>query len=157
MPDFRTFADNTITITAPVGRMIQEVEFTMTTEWYQYGPVSADKGRMVCNGGDSDVTMADKKVAKSFCCKTVTLTVGHDTFDGTERGQFRFTAVDVTLTPEIDMESIFMEGMPMPSFEGNVVDLEKYPMGMANIQIALGVGLQKNPACEEPITIYWNV
>lgn len=164
VPDFRTFADNTITITAPVGRMIQEVEFTMTTEWYQYGPVSADKGRMVCNGGDSDVTMADKKDAKfyywssdnEFGDKSVTLTVGHDTFDGTERGQFRFTAVDVTLTPEIDMESIFMEGMPMPSFEGNVVDLEKYPMGMANIQIALGVGLQKNPACEEPITIYWN-
>lgn len=164
IPDFRLYAKNTITITAPMGRMLYEVEFSMTPEWYQYGEVTADKGRMVCNGGNTDVTMADKKDAQyyywssdeMFGVKSVTFTIGNRTFDDSKAGQFRFTSVDVTLTPEIDMESIFMEGMPMPSFEGDFIDLEQYPMGMADLKLALGVGLQKNPACEEPITIYWN-
>lgn len=102
--DVRLYANNTMTITAPEGKKLEKMTFTMTQEkWYQYGEISADNGSVLCNGGDTDVKVADKINAKPYVwtaateegVQTVVFTVANRTFDGEKACQFRFTSVEI--------------------------------------------------------------
>lgn len=165
--DIRLYADNTMTITAPEGKTLKEITFNMIENWYQYGPVTADNGTVVCNGGDTDVTMADKVNAKPYVwtaenengVPTVTLTVSHDTFDGSKRCQFRFTSAVAELAEDAPVEVALDEYLnieecyPTPSSEG-VIDTEEFPGGMAFISLPVALNIQKNMDCKEPVLLY---
>ncbi len=156
----RAYSNNTITISAPAGRFLNEVEFTLMDDYYNYGMVTSDKGVVVCNGGDTEVAYADKKPAKKYSWMasnpmgeaSVTLTLAAKCFDGTMSNQLRVSQADFVLGPELNQENLFGEATPNLAEEGPV-DMEVAPSGMQMVQYVFQLGMEKNPKCNQPITL----
>ncbi|MDE7096624.1 MAG: hypothetical protein K2O47_03935, partial [Muribaculaceae bacterium] len=102
-PQWRVFANNEFTVTAPEGETLQSIEISLMPDCFKYGNVTTDAGTIVCNGGDTDVEASAKIPAVPYVwtCnneegyQSVTFTIGDKQFDGKSSQQFFFNCVGI--------------------------------------------------------------